>query len=268
MSFKAHFKFSQLVLSSLVVAGFMGVSYAANADQTPLFSMNSAARSPQQDFHDYIQATIQSDQGDVYDAADTLDKLDRSRAPEVKDLAALEKDLFFVRDMRFLSDDGHGSGMRRSTWLYPDDGCYARADLARMHLSELQSQEVSKLFVFGNLNVKTDNSTSGSVSWWYHVAPAVRIDNDLYIIDPALSPKKSLKIEDWLSLQTTDLKSVTVSLCSSKSYGPYDPCLSSSDNKSLANSDQIDFLEPEWQRQIDLGREPSQVLGDNPPWAN
>ena len=45
-----------------------------------------------------------------------------------------------------------------------------------------------KHFVFGKLDAKNNSTRNGSVSWTYHVAPMVELnDGKLYILDPALS---------------------------------------------------------------------------------
>src|SRR5690606_38024642 len=63
-------------------------------------------------------------------------------------LSDLQKAFSYVRDLRFLSDNVNNL-MRRSTWLYPDDGCFARS---AMMVGQLASQvQLAKIFVFGEL---------------------------------------------------------------------------------------------------------------------
>jgi hypothetical protein len=80
------------------------------------------------------------------------------------------------------------------TFLYPDDGCYARAhEMCR--LMGLQGVSSRKVFNYAGSNndllVQTKNHPSCSVSWWYHVAPTLRVRKSFpkveeQVIDPAL----------------------------------------------------------------------------------
>ena len=77
-------------------------------------------------------------------------------------------------------------------FLYPDDGCWARASqMCKLMLA--QAIPVVKLWYYGNLVVHTDNSPACTLNWIFHVAPLVTIDNGSgrhpYVIDPALFTK-------------------------------------------------------------------------------
>jgi len=172
-----------------------------------------------------------------------------------------------VRDHRFINDSARPSFIRRSTWLYPDDGCFARAGLAIKNLSQWAHAIPSKVFVFGNLTVKTQNSTYGEVSWWYHVAPLVQVNGEKYVLDPAIDPRAPLKLADWLGHMSSDPGALEVAVCGSGSYTPYDSCVKNTDGvESMALSDQNYFLGSEWHRLEQLRRNPEQELGDLPPW--
>lgn len=121
--------------------------------------------------------------------------------------------------------------------------------------------------MFGNLTVRTANAPSGSVSWWYHVAPIVQVNGQKYVLDPAIEPHGPLKLEDWLARMDTNINRLEVAVCSSGSYSPVDSCDHVSDGvEPVAMGDQQEFLSLEWTRQIELGRNPLDVLGPNPPW--
>src|SRR5205823_1645100 len=124
---------------------------------------------------------------------------------EWESVDAMNRHFQEFRDKRFLISDLQPGFMRRSSWLYPDDGCFARAGLAILNLFQEKVTPPEKIFVFGNLSVKTANSPDGSVSWWYHVAPIVQIGAEKYVLDPALNPRAPLKLEDWLSLMGNDI---------------------------------------------------------------
>lgn len=172
-----------------------------------------------------------------------------------------------LRDERFLVDSQHPGFMRRSTWLYPDDGCFARAQLANNNLLNWNVETPKKVFVFGDLNVRTANSPTGSVSWWYHVAPIVEVRGQKFVLDPALNAAGPLRLDQWLALQSTTPGELEVAICASGSYSPYDACdREIRGNESEAVRDQQGYLGSEWSRVQSLGRDPNQELGDNPPW--
>lgn len=172
-----------------------------------------------------------------------------------------------LRDFRFMIIPNRPDFPRRSSWMYPDDGCFARAALAVRNLAQWSYPMPKKVFAFGNLTVKTNNAIGGEVSWWYHVAPLVQIGAQKYVLDPALSPKNPLKLEEWLARMSADPSSIQVSICESGSYTPGDDCNKVSDGiEKTAEEDQVYYLEEEWQRIRDLGRNAELELGDFPPW--
>jgi hypothetical protein len=174
-----------------------------------------------------------------------------------------------MRDRRWLQTDDHPGFLRRSSWLYPDDGCFARAGLAIMNFAQWALPVPSKIFVFGDLVVKTANSPSGSVSWWYHVAPIVQVGADKYVLDPALEPTHPLKLEDWLAKMSVDVHRLEVAICASGSYTPDDRCDHVTDGvEAVAAGDQIGYLQDEWFRLEELKRDPTRELGAEPPWLS
>ena len=105
------------------------------------------------------------------------------------------------------------AGQHDIAFSYPDDGCYARAQLMA---SRMQSLGVTpgKIWAFAQgdqfktrpdlptaLVARTPNHPNGSVSWKYHVAPLVAVRGDDgktygFIIDPALF-KNPVSLKDW-----------------------------------------------------------------------
>jgi hypothetical protein len=180
--------------------------------------------------------------------------------------AELKEHFEFVRDLRFLESPQQPGFKRRSSWLYPDDGCFARAALAVKNLASNNQLPPNKIFVFGNLNVKTGNAPDGSVSWWYHVAPIIEVQGAKYVLDPALEPKHPLPMMDWLKLMG-DPKQMEVAICGSGTYTPNDSCDKTTDGlEQGAGDDQIYYLDAEWDRLLELNRDPHKELGDLPPW--
>ena len=74
-------------------------------------------------------------------------------------------------------------------FVYPDDGCYARAH-EMLRLMRLQGIEGEKIWIFGNLNPATVNHPNCNVGWWYHVAPTLQVNTasgvEKRVIDPSL----------------------------------------------------------------------------------
>lgn len=171
-----------------------------------------------------------------------------------------------TRDHQFLSFNDFDIKFRRSTWLYPDDGCFARSDLLIKNALEFNFPKMQKIFSFGNLSVLTGNNPNGNVSWWYHVVPIVHTENETFVFDPAIEPLRPLKYNEWIKAQG-DESEIRVSICPSSTYMPYDPCLSDTNTLSEeAIMDQKMFLDLEWSRLIELDRNPKLELGDYPPW--
>lgn len=175
----------------------------------------------------------------------------------------------YFRDLRFMQTASKPNFPRRSSWMYPDDGCFARAALAVRNLVQHSTTAPKKVFAFGDLRVKTQNSPDGEVTWWYHVAPLVEVAGQKYVLDPALQPERPLKLEEWLALMSDNPSSIEVSVCESGSYTPGDDCTRSTDGiESGAESDQVYYLDAEWRRLVELNRNPDQELGEHPPWLH
>lgn len=186
--------------------------------------------------------------------------------PDVGSYSDLEREFQYVRDTRFLASRDPNFP-RRMTWLFPDDGCYARAQLAGMKLKEHNFPAPKKVFVFGNLRAKTNNTQSGSVSWWYHVAVSYRVGAQVYILDPAIEPSRPLKLEEWNQAVGGEKSFVKYSVCEMDTFDPGSHCsdpVAATDREAL--QEQAVFFDQEWNRLVRLKRNPEQELGENPPW--
>lgn len=194
----------------------------------------------------------------------SFEKLDESRVQTWNGSVDFETFFKNIRDERFLRKNSNFP--RRITWLYPDDGCFARAAIVSQKSKAFDYSGGSKIFAFGDLNVKTNNATFGYVTWWYHVASAYRLQNTVYVIDPSIEPDRPLRLEEWLS-SMGDIHQIEVSICNAEAYHPGSPCNPKSSIFIQTASDDIEkFLQPEWDRLEDLGRHPDKELGDEPPW--
>lgn len=229
----------------------------------------SAKRFPEESFQQALQRVLGPEsatpKSSAYGTATPLDQLDRSRASEWSSEIYSPIEVFhFIRDYRFM-ESIHSSFSRRLSWLYPDDGCFARAEMMRLELEEKFGLKSSKLFIFGDLTVKTPFSPYGSVSWWYHVVPAFRQDQQVFVFDPALKFDRPMLLEEWLEVMGQNGKSPLLSLCAGAAYGPSSDCDSPIPDSGVA-SDQSYYLQMEEDRVLSLGHPVDQILKDLPPW--
>lgn len=193
-----------------------------------------------------------------------------------------------VRDDRYLTEPSRPLFLRRITWLYPEDGCQARAEQVNVRVSRpgVGKLKPHKLFVFGNylryppgLVVDTDNSFEGRVQWGWHVAPVVKNSaGEPIVLDPALNPCRPLPWKEWLALMVDDLSELDnlaegwgVALGDANAYDP--GSLVTGEGSHVADSLEyfrnvpINALLLEWDLQLGLGRDPNVVLGSRPPWS-
>ena len=198
--------------------------------------------------------------------AKPLDKLKIADIPDVGSYSDLENQFDYVRDTRFL-ETSDPAFPRRLTWLYPDDGCFARAELAAEHLVSNNFVLPKKVFAFGDLSADTTNSPSGSVQWWYHVAVIYRVGDQAYVLDPAINPKVPMTLQEWSSAIGGDKVPVTFAVCSKDTFDPDSDCLKPTALSTQdAESEQRAYLNSEWDRLLELNRDPQKELGEFPPW--
>jgi hypothetical protein len=178
--------------------------------------------------------------------------------------AVLQAQFEQMRDDRFISWSGHADFPRRITWLYPNDGCFARAGAANLWFKDHGVSVPSKVFAFGSLSLKTSNTPWGYASWWYHTAPIVEVDGTKYVLDPSVDPTKPLKLDEWLDLIGTPSK-IKVAICAPGSYTPKDSCSNAVVGTYSVNHTK-QYLSSEYNQLKKLNRDPTSELGDNPPW--
>jgi hypothetical protein len=217
------------------------------------------------------QALVQSNYAvddNAYELRQPLTHLDLDLIPEwTLGKKELQESFVKARDFRFLEQDSQPGFKRRVPWLYPDEGCYLRADWMDRLLDKDQRPSAAKLYVFGDLEVRTENSPTGSVSWWFHVVLAYKFQNVIYVLDPSMEATRPMTLKEWSQRISTDPETLTFSICVAKSSSPYTGCrqaeaLSEAD---LARLEQ-EYLQLEWDRMVELKKNPRQVLGDSPPW--
>lgn len=104
------------------------------------------------------------------------------------------------------------------TFNYPDDGCWGRAhEIGRLMVEE--GLKPCKVWIEGNLNVKTANHPSCEVFWIWHVAPTHCVRGSgifgwlkirTMVFDPALFSGPVTKSE-WKSVQSDSNATLTTS---------------------------------------------------------
>lgn len=203
--------------------------------------------------------------GSAVDVKKAFGEIDWNSVPSTPYLEELFSDL---RDERFLTVKEKPDFSRRMSWLYPQDGCWIRAALMKQLSIKWNQGTPKKLFIFGNLNVKTENAPGGSVSWWYHVVPVFKDGSgNVMVLDPAIEPKHPLLAKDWVLTQVEKLESAQLSLCSGDAYWPSSQCLDpKAGEDENANQQIMTYLDLEWRNLVDLKRDPEKELGNSPPW--
>ncbi|HYQ02231.1 MAG TPA: protein-glutamine glutaminase family protein [Polyangiaceae bacterium] len=217
-------------------------------------------------------------EGDVYSHRATLAELNFAEVPTWSD-ADISAQFARARDDRYLTqfDSTEPNFPRRMSWLYPDDGCFARAEQVDVRVAQAGKARPYKLFAFGNpLRVYTDNASGGMVEWGYHVVPVVKNSaGEPIVFDPALSPCKPLPYKQWLALMVEDMADYDnvagrfgVALADSGAYYPTNLASGEPPHSAESLNDlQGYYLSAEWSRQTELGRDPTVVLGEQPPWS-
>ena len=182
------------------------------------------------------------------------------------DASSLAAHYALARDERVYGDK---KNPRRATWLYPDDGCYTRASHMARLIGSTGRPKPGKIFVLGDLLVRTPFTRSGRMSWWYHVAAAYRKGSAVVVLDPSVDPRKPLLLADWLARLTNAPQTVRIIGCDSRAYFPISQCVGgAASQERSAVTHLLELLKPEWQRALDLGFDPKMALGPQPPWAN
>lgn len=181
-------------------------------------------------------------------------------------IAQLQTRFSKMRNIRSLDWKKRLDFPRRISWLYPKDGCFARASMANRFFFHEKVPVPGKIFVFGSLAVNTRNNKSGRATWWFHVAPIVQVSGVKYVLDPALEPTGPLLLKDWLS-RMGNPSSMKIAICGSGAYSPEDHCRYETDgNERQASRSQSRYLDLEWKNLQELGRIPEHELGHRPPW--
>ncbi|GIL17397.1 MAG: hypothetical protein BroJett040_11480 [Oligoflexia bacterium] len=201
-----------------------------------------------------------------YEVKKPLAELNRSLVPLwLGSPESLQKTFEQMRDTRVLTQDP--TFPRRPTWLYPDDGCFARAAVLSVEAIALEVNRPGKIFVFGDLVINTPNSPDGIASWWYHVVVGYRLGNEIFIFDPSIEARFPVTIEKWIELMGGEKSQASIAICDSGAFSPESACYGGTE-MSIEDIFHVQnrYLEPEWSRLEEMNRDPIKELGDSPPW--
>lgn len=199
--------------------------------------------------------------------------LDSQKVSTLQSLDELQSVFESYRDLRYLADPESPGFLRRLSWMYPDDGCFARAELFGFLAEQDHLPPISKIFVFGDLNAMTPNHPEGFVNWWYHVAPLYRVGEELYVLDPSVEPSRPLTRAEW-GTRVGDKggengTSLEWAICAAHTFDPSSECQFPNAHSEEAAKNWIgSYLRSERYRMQQLGRNVDDVLGDNPPWLS
>lgn len=159
---------------------------------------------------------------------------------------------------RFIKWERQPDFLRKIFWLYPDDGCFARAALANGLLEQSGFSTPKTVFAFGNLSLNTENTPDGVASWWFHVAPIVEVDGARYVLDPAVNPEGPILLKEWLDKIGTP-KKIRVAICGSGTYSPSSPCNYQTVYKPESQTRNY-YLNEEWDQLKKVGKDPNVLL--------
>lgn len=149
-----------------------------------------------------------------------------------------------IRDDKSILKD-HLDNARTISWLYPTDGCYARAGVGYL-VAENKNFVLPKKYLplvlsgFQPLipypgQYNPENLPRGAifVEWMYHVALILGVRGDgtdvdtntYYVLDPSVQPYMSLSVKIWFNRITRGDTPLGV-VCDANTYVPADQCLS------------------------------------------
>ncbi len=269
------------------------VAAPASAAQGPVVDCGSAARDPAIPYEEYEEAYVTTCETPFF--AEEGPKLLAADGATVRESRQLMDDVSFdgvpqwtdeeimaqftaTRDLRYMHYVDEPDFARRISWLYPDDGCFARAEQVVGLASDDGLPKPYKLWTFGPLRVHTENHPSGLVTWGWHVVPLVlNSDGEPVVLDAAISPCRPLHWQEWLATMADELSlfndpssSYRVSISDHSAYFPGDQAFDDpggpTHREQSLQHEEFTYLAYELFRQEDLGRDPAEVLGPNPPW--
>jgi hypothetical protein len=256
-----------------VMAGSAQAAQNPGFVQVPRYAPHappSAHRPPQESYLRFIPRhalETLADAGTPLSLQRPIEELDLNQVPALASLAQLQQLFERVRDQRDWRWGAKPDFARRIPWLFIDDGCYLRAELIVEKFREWSAPIPMQVMVFGDLHGANAYSTA---TWWYHVAPVFRVEGVAYVLDPSIQPRAPMTLSAWVLSMVPDLQSAKGAICAPDVVDPEQDCAATSAFWEVGYEAQQTqfFLEQEWTAlQTYLGgAEPTEILGDAPPW--
>lgn len=237
--------------------------------QTTVPTPVSAARPAWQDWQETLRHKVGFKFGNVLARSEAFNLSSSVDAiPEwLNTFAELEAFNKITREIRQYKNPNAKNYLRQAPWLYPIDGCYAKAAHVSAVLQERGQVAPGKIFAFGNLRVKSKYAAGGYAYWSYHVVSGYRFDNKIYVFDPVASENEDgtnsglLTLQEWLTRISTDRSQVRVSICDSNAYDPASQCIGGENHgKFLGHMPTI--LDWEYNNLLDMGFAANSLLNN------
>jgi hypothetical protein len=238
------------------------LTHSVDAQEIPV----SPRRAPQQDWtqaleKQRIELPVLEERGRNVFLAFDLSTLDIAALPvwsgSLSELHAFNRQAWAVRPY---NNPNPGNFNRRAPWLYPADGCYAKAAHISSEAAKRGLRKPGKVFAFGNLSFRSPYASNGRIAYWsYHVAAAYQIEGQALILDPTINSQEALTLNQWLSQIARIPEKIRVRFCDAASYSPSSPCRGGRGNGAYLGHLRS-ILRLEWRNLISLGYSPSTLL--------
>lgn len=203
--------------------------------------------------------------------------LDGACVPEIS-RAALREAFFRLRDTRLGRDEAPDTEAmlvdtegraRRLPWLLADNACELRAPAAAylMHAWGFPTPYYAraKAKTRKKLHLSTPNFPT-TVMWSSHVAPVLRSEGQLYVLDPAVEATGPITVDEWLVRITYGGTPADLDAAFCRDVPDNEKCFTATPRATYFPRDELGrALIPEWRLQQILGRLPEESLGDCPP---
>ena len=176
-----------------------------------------------------------------------------------------------IRDHKYLPCSNVVDNKRAIPWLYPENGCFVKAALAKKLLYLHGYPKIKKLFVFGDCKYRSQWTKTGYVSFKFHVAVATRVESEVYILDPSVEYERPLLLLHWCELLTSESqnKSIEFSLCNDLTVSHNSRCDETEETHEVGirrgmphtmEFFAMEFLAKEYENIHQLGLDPKSVL--------